>query len=61
MTTLDKEMLRAVIEEVDAIDPPLPEGAYWNVIAERVSVDVWVVQEAVAADPEFFGYTGGTP
>ena len=54
----DTRELKQAVEEADALD--LPDGAYWEWIAERVGLPPgsgWEVAQAVASDPKAFGYT----
>jgi cytidylate kinase len=52
--SLGDRTVARIIAEVNKLD--LPDGAYWAMIAERVGMQIWEVQEMVASDPEFFGW-----
>jgi hypothetical protein len=49
-----KEQVKAVIDEVDELE--LSDGAYWQLIHERLGLEYGQVFEYIFADPEFFGY-----
>lgn len=48
-----KEQVRAVIEEVDALD--LPDGAHWAMIHDKLNLDYGDVFEYISDDPAYFG------
>jgi hypothetical protein len=51
-----KEQVKAVIDEVDALD--LPDGAHWAMVHERLGLEYGGdVFDYIAADPEFFNAT----
>lgn len=54
-----KEQVKAVMEEVEALD--LPAGAHWAMIHERLGLEYGDVFDFIAADPEFFGYEADKP
>lgn len=53
MSKVEKEDVRRVMAEVDALD--LPDGAHWALVHERLDLEYGDVFEIIASDPEFFG------
>jgi hypothetical protein len=55
MAKPDKEKVREVMLAVDELD--LPDGAYWQLIHERLKLPYGEVFEIIAGDMAFFGAT----
>lgn len=53
MTTLTKEEVKRVIDEVEDLD--LPDGAHWALVHERLGLEYGDVFDIIVAHPEFFG------
>lgn len=53
MSKVEKEDVRRVMAEVDALD--LPDGAHWALVHERLDLEYGDVFDIIASDPEFFG------
>lgn len=54
-----KQEVRDVIEEVEELD--LPDGAHWALIHDRLGLEYGDVFDIIAADPEYFGWSGSAP
>lgn len=48
-----KEEVLKVMKQIDAAD--LPDGAYWQLVHEKLKLSYGDVFEYIAADPVFFG------
>jgi hypothetical protein len=53
-TNAYKAKVKAVMEDVDALD--LPDGAHWALIHEQLGLEYGDVFDIIAADPSFFDY-----
>ena len=47
-----REQIKEVLDEVDALD--LPDGAYWQLVHEKLGLDYGDVFPLMLNDPEFF-------
>lgn len=56
MAAPTKEQVKAVMDEVDALD--LPDGAHWMLIHEKLGLEYGDVFDMIGEEPEFFGYSG---
>lgn len=54
-----KRQVRAVMDEVDALD--LPDGAHWQVIHDKLGLEYGDVFDYIAKDPKFYGFKEGKP
>ena len=55
MTKPSKERIKEVLDEVEELD--LPDGAYWAMVHEQLGLEYGEVMDAIADDPDYYGYT----